>query len=195
MASMRELLDADWARLAKLMGRTDTRRRIGSSFSARFAPVVLLRMAHALTANGWPRLADCFRFLNMVIFGIQAASEQRIGPGLMLPHTHGTVLGAASIGRNVTIFHQVTLGAREADYGYDLSRRPVIEDDVTISAGAKVLGGITLGAGCVVGANAVVLENVPAGMLAVGVPARVIAPAAHRASGPEKHHAAVDPSA
>jgi serine O-acetyltransferase len=194
MDTTRDLLDADWARLAKLTGCVDTRRRFGNNFSPRFAPVVLLRMAHALTANGWPRLADCFRFLNMVIFGIQAASEQRIGPGLMLPHTHGTVLGAASIGRNVTIFHQVTLGAREADYGYDLSRRPVIEDDVTISAGAKVLGGITLGAGCVVGANAVVLENVPAGMLAVGVPARVIAPA-HRAPGPEKHHAAVDPSA
>jgi serine O-acetyltransferase len=178
MPTLRELLDADWARLAVLMGSSDTRRRISNNLSPRFAPVALLRTAHALAANGWPRLADCFRFLNMVVFGIQAANQQQIGPGLVLPHTHGTVLGAARIGRNATVFQQVTLGAREADFGFDLSRRPVIGDDVTISAGAKVLGGITLGNGCIVGANAVVLESVPPGMLAVGVPARMIAPAA-----------------
>jgi serine O-acetyltransferase len=176
MLSLHELLDADWARLASLMGRTDTRRPFSSVLSPRFAPVALLRIACSLTANGWPRIANCFRFLNMVFFGIQAASELKIGPGLVLPHTHGTVLGAASIGRDVTIFHQVTLGARVMDFGFDPKLRPIVEDNVTISAGAKVLGGITLGRGCVVGANAVVLENVPADMLAVGVPARVIAP-------------------
>ena len=176
MSSLRELLDADWARLASLMGRSDTRRRFGSFFSPRFAPVALLRIAYSLTANGWPGLANCFRFLNMVFFGIQAASELQIGPGLILPHTHGTVLGAVSIGRDVTIFHQVTLGARVPDFGFDPKLRPIVEDNVTISPGAKVLGGITLGRGCVVGANAVVLEDVPVEMLAVGVPARVIAP-------------------
>jgi serine O-acetyltransferase len=180
MAGMHELLDADWARLAGLMGLADSRRRFVNHFSPRFAPVALLRIARALTLSGWPRLANCFRFLNMVFFGLQASSLQEIGPGLILPHTHGTVLGAASIGRNVTIFQQVTLGAREADFGYDLSLRPVIGDNVTISAGAKILGGITLGEGCVVGANAVVLANVPPAMLAVGVPARVITPATRR---------------
>jgi len=98
-----------------------------------------------------------------------------IGPGLVLMHTHGTVLGAASIGSNVTIYQQVTLGAREMDFVYTLSQRPIIEDGVVIGAGAKVLGGLKLGTECKIGANAVVLKDVPARHLAVGVPARIIA--------------------
>ena len=176
MGSVRELLDADWARLASLLGRTSTRRNFGNNFSPRFAPVVVLRVAYWLAANDWPRLANCFRFLNMVLFGLEAPSLVSIGPGLILPHTQGTVLGAAKIGRNVTIFHQVTLGASVADYGYDVNLRPIVEDEVTIFVGAKVLGALTLARGSTIGANAVVLENVPAGALAVGVPARVVAP-------------------
>jgi serine O-acetyltransferase len=91
----------------------------------------------------------------------------------VLPHTVGTVLGGASIGENATIFHQVTLGAVVADYHYDLSTRPTVGNDVTITVGAKVLGAIHLGNGCVVGANAVVLQDVPENCLAVGVPAIV----------------------
>ena len=89
-------------------------------------------------------------------------------------HTQGTVLGAASIGANVTIYQQVTLGAREIDFGYTLSLRPVVEDGVVVSAGAKVLGGLILGKDCVVGANAVVLSNVPPNHTAIGVPARFL---------------------
>lgn len=175
MSSHSELLDADWARLARLLGRSDLRRRFSSNFSPRFVPVVLIRLAHSLAARGWRRTADLLRFLNMVLFGLEVPTRLQIGPGLVLPHTQGTVLGAASIGSNVTIFHQVTLGASTADYGYDLRLRPVVEDDVTLSAGAKVLGAVTLCRGCVIGANAVVLQDVPAGRLAIGVPARVIA--------------------
>ncbi len=178
MATMRQLLDADWARLAELHGKADKRRRFGSNFSPRFAPVALLRVANALAANGWPRLANCSRFLNMVLFGLEAPSLLAIGPGLILPHTHGTVLGAARIGSNVTIFQQVTLGARVADFAYDKALRPIVEDEVTISAGAKVLGPVTLGNACTIGANAVVLDDVPSGTVAVGVPARVIVPSA-----------------
>ena len=176
MQSHSELLDADWERLAGLLGRADRRRRFGSNFSLRFAPVVLIRMSQSLAARGWVRIADVLRLLNMVLFGLEVPARLTIGPGLVMPHTQGTVLGAARIGSNVTIFHQVTLGASTADYQYDLRLRPVVEDDVTLSAGAKVLGGVTLGRGCTVGANAVVLQDVPAGCVAVGVPARVIAP-------------------
>lgn len=175
MARHSELLDADWARLAGLLGHPGARRRFGSNFSPRFVPVVLIRLAYSLGARGWRRTADVLRFLNMVLFGLEVPTRLEIGAGLILPHTQGTVLGAARIGRNVTIFHQVTLGASAADYGYDPRLRPVVEDDVTLSAGAKVLGPVTLGKGCVVGANAVVLQDVPPGCLAVGVPARMIA--------------------
>ncbi|HEY8977945.1 MAG TPA: serine acetyltransferase [Burkholderiaceae bacterium] len=174
MASLRETLDADWARLAQASGRPQARRRWVHGFSPRFAPVSLIRRAHALDRAGWRRLAKLVQLLNFVVFGIEVPATLEIGPGLIIAHTQGTVLGGASIGSNVTIFHQVTLGARTADFGYTLALRPVVEDDVTLTVGAKVLGPVRLGRGCVVGANAVVLDDVPPGALAVGVPARIV---------------------
>jgi serine O-acetyltransferase len=87
-------------------------------------------------------------------------------------HTQGTVLGANSIGDNFTVYHQVTLGAKSMDFIYTPTKRPTVGNNVTVSVGAKVLGGIELGDGCVVGANAVVLKDVPAGFIAIGIPAR-----------------------
>ena len=76
-----------------------------------------------------------------------------IGPGIFFPHTSGTVIGASKIGRGVTIFQGVTLGARQIDMKYDLALRPELGDFVVVGAGAKVLGGITLGDNVRVGAN------------------------------------------
>jgi serine O-acetyltransferase len=95
-------------------------------------------------------------------------------------HTQGTVLGAASIGRNVTIYHQVTLGAVVMDFAYSHELRPIVGDGVVIGVGAKVLGGLTLGNGSVIGANAVVLKNVPSGHLAIGIPAKILPPKSER---------------
>jgi len=95
-------------------------------------------------------------------------------------HTQGTVLGAASIGKNATIYHQVTLGAVTMDFAYTSALRPIVGDGVVIGVGAKVLGGLTLGNGSMVGANAVVLQNVPAGHVAIGVPAKILPPKSER---------------
>jgi serine O-acetyltransferase len=92
-----------------------------------------------------------------------------IGPGLFISHGHGTVLAAARIGANLQVHQGVTIG-----WDYRGDRGPVIEDDVFIGAGAKVLGAVTIGHGARIGANAVVLSDVPAGATAVGVPARII---------------------
>lgn len=172
----KELLDADWARLCALSAQVGRRRRWTSAFSPRFAPVWLLRTGQALWAGGWPRLAKLPGLLNAVLFGLEVPARLPIGPGLVIAHTYGTVLGAARIGAGVTIFHQVTLGARAADFHFDPALRPVVEDGVTLSAGAKVLGPVMLGEGCTIGANAVVLDHVPPGALAVGVPARIVGP-------------------
>ena len=173
--ALRQTLDADWARLAELSGRPQSRRRWVHHFSPRFAPVSLIRHAHALHCAGWGRLAKLLQLANFVIFGLEAPAPLAIGPGLVIAHTQGTVLGAAAIGSDVTIFHQVTLGAAAIDVAFTPALRPSVEDGVTLSVGAKVLGGVRLGRGCVVGANAVVLADVPAGSLAVGVPARIVA--------------------
>ncbi len=175
MATLRQTLDADWARLAELSGQPSTVRRWSHHFSPRFAPVSLVRHAHALHRSGWRRLAKLVQLLNFVVFGLEVPATLDIGPGLVIAHTHGTILGAARIGCNVTIYQQVTLGASTLDFAYTPALRPVVEDGVTITAGAKVLGAVTLGRDCVVGANAVVLDDVPAGCLAVGVPARIVA--------------------
>lgn len=169
-----QLLDADWMRLAVLAGRVPSQRRIWHVLSPRFAPVCLVRLGQCLHVAGWCRLAKLSALVNFVLFGLEVPPRLPIGPGLVLMHTQGTVLGAASIGANVTIYQQVTLGAREIDFDYTLSLRPVVEDGVVVSAGAKVLGGLILGKDCVVGANAVVLNNVPPNHTAIGVPARFL---------------------
>ena len=174
MGQVSDLLDADWARLAVLSNAEFRRRGIRHVFSPRFAPVVLIRAAQCLYAAGWPRLAKVPAFVNFFIFGIEVAPRIRIGSGFVLMHTQGTVLGAASIGSNVTIYHQVTLGAVSMDFAFTSILRPVVGDGVVIGAGAKVLGGLTLGNGCIVGANAVVLKDVPAGKVAVGIPAQIL---------------------
>ena len=117
-----------------------------------------------------------YRILDLIFVRAMCGAELdgacRIGPGLRLPHgANGIVIHKESvIGSNVTIYHQVTLGGRNsAD-----SHPPVIGNHVEIFAGAKLLGSIHIGEGATIGANAVVLESVPAHCLAVGVPARII---------------------
>jgi serine O-acetyltransferase len=171
---VRALLDADWHRLKDLSGERRCNRPWTSAFSPRFATVVLIRIAQQLEQTGWRRLAKLTSLLNFLLFGIEVPAKLQIGPGLVVPHTVGTILGAGYIGANVTIFQQVTLGAKFADFSFDMSKRPYVSDGVIIGAGAKILGPVRLGERARIGANAVVLQDVPADCLAVGVPARVV---------------------
>jgi serine O-acetyltransferase len=142
-------------------------------FSPRFLPVFFCRLAHYFYIKDILFAAKLISLLNFFFFGIEIALKCRIGPGLFLPHTQGTVIGAWEIGKNATIFQGVTLGAPELDFSYQKSSRPTLLDNVTVGSGAKVLGGLTLGSNARVGANAVVLIDVPAQCLAVGVPAKI----------------------
>lgn len=168
---LKEYLNTDWARLCALLETPGRPRRFASHFGPRFAPVTLLRCAQVAHFRGFYRLAKLFSFLNFILFNLEVPARLPIGPGIVIPHPQGIVLGASSIGSNATIFHQVTLGGMVADFVYDPNKRPKVGNNVTISVGAKVLGPIELGDGCIIGANAVVLSDVPPLSLAVGVPA------------------------
>jgi serine O-acetyltransferase len=105
--------------------------------------------------------------------GIEIHPGATIGPGLFIDHGMGVVIGeTAEIGRNVTLYHGVTLGGVSLHKG---KRHPTLGDNVVVGAGAKVLGAITVGEESRIGANAVVVKDVPAESVVVGVPGQVVA--------------------
>ncbi|MGO9114432.1 MAG: serine O-acetyltransferase [Thermoguttaceae bacterium] len=105
-----------------------------------------------------------------LLTGIHLPRSARIGPGLRIWHFGGVVLHPETvIGRNCTLRHEVTIGSRYGEHDV-----PVLGDDVDIGAGAKVLGKIRIGNRVLIGANAVVLDDVPDDHIAVGVPARIL---------------------
>jgi len=106
-----------------------------------------------------------------MLFGCDFGVGVTIGGGLYLPHPFGIVVNAdCKLGRNVTLLQGVTLGIVDPSQ----PGCPVLEDGARVSAGAKLLGGITVGRGAVIGANAVVLRDVPGFRVAVGIPARIL---------------------
>jgi serine O-acetyltransferase len=106
--------------------------------------------------------------LCIIGWNVNLGNYTEIGGGLYLPHGNVVVDGLVSIGRNCVIAPWVTIGTNGSVAG------PRIGDDVFIGTGAKVLGAISVGDGAKIGANAVVLIDVPAGATVVGIPARVV---------------------
>ena len=178
--TLSELLDADWRRLLEFSGEIPRPRRLADGISPRFASVFLIRLAHSLHRSGWRRLARIASLLNFVVFGIEVPSGLADGSrGSLFLTPKAPIIGAGYIGRNVTIYQQVTLGAKLADFTNNASLRPHVEDGVLITAGAKVLGPVRLGAGCVVGGERRRAREVCRRVqVAVGVPARIVQRAA-----------------
>ena len=141
--------------------------------SPRFLPVLLYRISHYLYQLHLIPLARIVSLVNFIINGIEISMRCSIGPGIFFPHTQGTVIGAWSVGSNVTIYQGVTIGAKDLDLVPTSTSRPIICNDVILGSGAKVLGGVIVGNNVIVGANSVVLSDLPPGALAVGSPARV----------------------
>lgn len=134
--------------------------------------VWLHRLAHRLWQRPGLRLpARVLSNVNRSLTGIEIHPGARIGRRFFIDHGMGVVIGeTAEVGDDVMLYHGVTLGGRSANRG---KRHPTIEDGVTIGAGARVLGAVRIGAGSQVGANSVVVKDVPAGVVVVGVPGRV----------------------
>ncbi len=133
-----------------------------------------MRKAHSAYTSNYSRRAKFWSLINFLVFNVEIPASLTIGPGFVMPHPQGVILGAGVIGSNVTVLQQVTFGAKTLDFKFDSSKRPTVGNDVTVSAGAKIIGSVILNDGCTVGANAVVLDDVPKDALAVGVPAKAI---------------------
>jgi len=117
-------------------------------------------------------LARCCSSLTQRLTGVDIHPAAVLGPGLFIDHAIGVVIGeTAEVGADVTIYHGVTLGGSSLNRG---KRHPTVGDRVTIGAGAKVLGPITVGHDSRIGANAVVVKPVPPDSVVVGVPGQVI---------------------
>ncbi|MCP2262829.1 serine O-acetyltransferase EpsC [Promicromonospora thailandica] len=133
------------------------------------------RAAHRLWRNPALRLpARLLSQLARATTGIEIHPGARLGRRLFIDHGMGVVIGETTVvGDDVMLYHGVTLGGRSLNRG---KRHPTLGDRVTVGAGAKVLGPVWVGDDAQVGANAVVVKDVPAGAVAVGIPARVRVP-------------------
>ena len=130
------------------------------------------RIAHRLYNWGLKVPARMLMGLNQIFTGIDIHPAAKIGRRVFIDHGIGVVIGETTeIGNDVLIYQQVTLGGVSLTHG---KRHPTIEDGVVIGAGAKVLGNITIGKNSKIGANSVVVKDVPPDSTAVGIPARVV---------------------
>jgi len=137
--------------------------------------VWLHRVAHFLWNSGLQWVARFWSMLARLLTGIEIHPGAKIGRRVFLDHGLGIVIGETTeIGDDCTIYQGVTLGGTSLYKG--VKRHPTLGKGVVISAGAKVLGGFTVGDGARVGSNAVVLKEIPPGATAVGVPARILHP-------------------
>jgi serine O-acetyltransferase len=141
------------------------------------------RVAHALDDAGVPVLPRTISMVTRAVTGIEIHPAARIGEGLFIDHGAGVVIGeTADIGRDVTLYQGVTLGGTGFATG---KRHPTVQDNVTIGSGAKLLGPITIGHGAKIGANSVVINDVPANSTVVGNPGHPVRVDGRRAEGPD----------
>ncbi|HUE32191.1 MAG TPA: serine O-acetyltransferase [Mycobacterium sp.] len=130
------------------------------------------RISHWLWNRGARLAARTFAELTRILTGVDIHPGAILGAGLFIDHATGVVIGeTAEVGDDVTIYQGVTLGGSGSDTG---KRHPTIGDRVIIGAGAKVLGAIKIGDNSRVGANAVVVKEVPSSAVVVGVPGQII---------------------
>jgi len=173
--SFRELVRSDVAAWGDLwLNKKPEARRYGLRDSLRllwgFAGLratLIYRMSHALHRKRVKVLPQMLWRLNIFLHGLDIPASVPIGPRLYIPHPVGTVVTAKRIGSGCTLVSGVTIGMRNEP------TFPVLGDNVYVGAGARLLGGIAIGNNVQIGANAVVIKDVPDNSIAIGVPAQI----------------------
>jgi serine O-acetyltransferase len=141
------------------------------------------RVGHALHRAGVPLFPRLIASIARTLTGIEIHPAAHIGPGLFIDHGMGVVIGeTARVGQDVTLYQSVTLGGTGFATG---KRHPTVEDNVTIGAGATLLGPITVGHGSKIGAGSVVIHDVPPLSTVVGNPGHPVRVEGRRPEGPD----------
>ena len=139
------------------------------------------RLCHAMWERSWKGPARILAQLNRFFTGIEIHPGATIGRRFFIDHGMGIVIGeTAEIGDGVMLYHGVTLGGQVLT---QTKRHPTIQDNVTVGAGAKILGDVHVGNNVKVGANSVVVKDVPTGAVATGIPAQYRFPALEDTTG------------
>ncbi len=176
MASIWKDLRIDLARLARVP-LPRSKIVVLALTNRGFHAVLLYRFAHALRRQNVPLWPLILARLSQLLFAIDISPSAQLGPGIVIIHGFGIVIGdKVKIEGDCYLYHGVTLGVRGVRW-IDASRvegHPYVERGVLFGAGAKVLGPIRIGRGSIVGANAVVIEDVPPRAVVAGVPARIV---------------------
>lgn len=142
----------------------------------KFSAVLLFRMSASLYTGGAISrfCSSAIHRLNMIVNSCEISPAAQIGPGLYLPHPIGIVVGPCRAGVGLTIMQNVTIGLRTVNADQmDYENYPNFGSNVRVGPGAAILGGVSIGDKAILGANAVVLDSVPASAIMVGNPARV----------------------
>jgi len=134
--------------------------------------IIIHRIANRLWNRGWRYTARLMAFMSRVWSNIDIHPGATIGRRFFIDHGAGVVIGeTAEVGDDVTLYHGVTLGGTSWNKG---KRHPTLENGVMVGAGAKILGPVNIGEHARVGANSVVIKDVPQGQTVVGIPGKVV---------------------
>lgn len=178
-------------------GRSRRAAMVGSALSFKVWAVVNYRASHALLNGHRPRILGRLLaaplFISQLVFkaitGIEINAGAHIGAGLMIPHDGNIVIGPVRIGRHCTISHGVTLGQGLLGAGPAHDDTPVLGDRVWVGPGAVIAGPIRVGSDAAVGANSVLLRDVPPRGVVLGVPSRLVS---HKGSFTQVYYRGMD---
>jgi len=150
-------------------GATDAKSFAKSLALDGFSVLALTRAREQARRFHIPGVNRVLRLAQMTVFGIEIGKDVELGPGVYFVHTLGVVIGGdAKVGARVSFMGNNTVGTAK-DNGY-----PIIEEDVVVGCGARILGPVRVGARAKIGANAVVLSDVPPDTVVVGIPAKPV---------------------
>jgi serine O-acetyltransferase len=187
LGTVRQVLTEIRADVSSARDRDPAARGVGTSEIlmnwAGVQAILAHRVAHAMQESGIPIAPRALSYASRAVTGIEIHPAARIGGEFFIDHGSGVVIGeTAEIGDRVTLYQGVTLGGTGFARG---KRHPTVEDDVTVGSGAKLLGPITVGRSAKIGANTVVIEDVPADATVVGNPGHPVRVEGRRVEGPD----------